>query len=200
MTLLTIIVLLIIFKAWKDGRPLKLVLSEEEARAVKAQWWSAARRELKIWVVCFVIGSALFATTLEAAHWDPAVYVAIAWASLVLFSRLAIWISLGVGMAALVVEVITSTLGHPICPAWFVMGPIITCVAAIVIRFFVSCGGVSALAGSARIISEQHSRTVSAAHEDPVYDVQTDENVHSNGRREPAFLRPHDEPRSRYRD
>jgi hypothetical protein len=200
MTLLAIIVLLVVFKAWKDGRPLKLVLSEEEARAVKARWWTAARRELKIWAVCFVVGSALFAATLASAHWHPVVYVAITWASLVLFSRLALWISLGVGLVALVLEVIASTLGHPMCPSWFVMGPIITCLAAIVIRFFVSCGGMSALAGSARIISEQHSRTVNTADEDPVYDVQTDENVYSNGRREPAFLRPYDQSRDRYRD
>jgi hypothetical protein len=200
MTLLAIIVLLIVFKAWKDGRPLKLVLSEEEARAVKARWWTAARRELKIWAICFVIGSALFAATLQSANWHPGVYVALAWGSLVLFSRLAIWIGLGVGLVALVLEVITSTLGHPMWPSWFVMGPIITCLTAIVIRFFVSCGGLSALAGSARIISEQHGRTVNEADEDPVYDVQTDENVYSSGRREPAFLRPYDEPRNRNRD
>jgi hypothetical protein len=56
MALLTLILLFVVFAAWKDRRPLKIVLTPEEARAVRARWWEAAKGELQCWAVCAGLG------------------------------------------------------------------------------------------------------------------------------------------------
>ena len=160
MALLTIIVLLVVAAAWRGGRPLKIVLSDEEAKAVKARWWAAARGELKMWAICFGLGFALLWDPLAAAHWRPLVYVALAWASLLLFSRLAIWSTLCAGVLAYGVLALTSTLGHPICQPIVVIGPIAACIGAILIRCALTLVAGSGVAKSAPIIAEQHAPAI----------------------------------------
>jgi hypothetical protein len=100
MALLTIIVLFLVFKALREKHPLKLILTEAEAKAIRARWWAAAKGELSAWAVCFVLGGALLGEDLVEAHWKPFTYVAIVWVSLLLFSRLAIWITLAAAVLA----------------------------------------------------------------------------------------------------
>jgi hypothetical protein len=91
MGFLIIIIVLVILWAHKSGHPMKLVLTPEEAKAVKARWWKAARVELKVWAIFFVLGYALASDTLAKEHWRWPIYAMIVLASLQLFSRLAIW-------------------------------------------------------------------------------------------------------------
>lgn len=88
---LIIIAVLVLVWAYKTGRPMKLVLTPEEAKAVRAKWWRMARFELKLWAGAFVLGYALAGNALVSEHWRWYVYVFIVWGSLLIFSRLAIW-------------------------------------------------------------------------------------------------------------
>jgi hypothetical protein len=71
---LIIIIVLVVLWAHKSGRPMKLVLTPEEAKAVKERWWLLARAELKSWAICFMFGYALVADTLAKEHWHWYVY------------------------------------------------------------------------------------------------------------------------------
>jgi hypothetical protein len=164
MALLTVIVLLVVAAAWRGGRPLKIVLSDEEAKAVKARWWAAARGELKLWAICFPIGFALLWDPLAAAHWRPLVYVALAWASFLLFSRLAIWGTLAIGVLAYALLALSTVLGHPICQPIVVIGPIAACIGAILIRCVLTLVAGSGGAKSAPIITEQHAPAINETH------------------------------------
>jgi len=160
MAILSIIVLVVIVVAWRDRRPLKLVLTDEEAKAIKERWWAAARGEFKVWAICFGIGSAVLWDPLAAAHWRPLVYASISWGSLLLFSRLAIWSTLCAGVLAYGVLALTSTLGHPICQPIVVIGPIAACIGAILIRCALTLVAGSGVAKSAPIIAEQHTPAI----------------------------------------
>lgn len=56
------------------------------------KWWKTATRELESSALVFVFG---FAIAFEVkTHWHWSIYVFMAWYVLLLFSRLAIWITL----------------------------------------------------------------------------------------------------------
>ena len=79
MGMLIIIGVLILLWAHKSGRPMKLVLTPEESKAVKTRWWKAAMVELKVWAIVFGIGCALAAETLSKEHWHWSIYAFIVW-------------------------------------------------------------------------------------------------------------------------
>src|SRR5258707_11052384 len=134
------IITLVIIWAHKTRRPMKLVLTPEEAKAVKATWWFSARNELKIWAIFFVLGYALVGQPLAAAHWHWPINAMIVLGSLHLFSRLAIWGTFLSWVVALVVSFIAELLGHhrlfnPLC----VMVPLMGAIIAILVRFIYRC-------------------------------------------------------------
>jgi len=187
MGMLIIIGVLILLWAHKSGRPIKLVLTPEESKTVKARWWKAALVELKVWAIIFGAGYALAAETLSKEHWHWSIYAFIVWCSLLLFSRLAIWITLA-GVAALfaLASLAEALLHYTIkCPSLF--GPlVIAVVLAILVRFFVtvwkpSPDGVKPVTG--------HNNLLSPPQDDRVYDYQTDTYVYKEGNREPARIR-----------
>ena len=139
MTIIVIVVLFLIFKAHREKRPLKVVLTPEEARDVRARWWAAAKSELKCWVICFGIGMALLGEDLANAHWKTMTYVAIVWASLILFSRLALWLTLACAVVALLIQ----TAGiHPwpaIAPFFMVSACVYAIVARAILFLFMAC-------------------------------------------------------------
>jgi hypothetical protein len=130
MTIIVITVLFLVFKALRERRPLKIVLTPEEARAVRDLWWSAAKGELVAWAVVSSIGLALLGQDLEATHWKTITYVTIVWVSLILFSRLAIWLTL----AAAVMGYVASATGIHLWPAETPFVMVSACVYAIVVR------------------------------------------------------------------
>jgi hypothetical protein len=187
MGMLIIIGVLILLWAHKSGRPIKLVLTPEESKTVKARWWKAALVELKVWAIIFGAGYALAAETLSKEHWHWSIYAFIVWCSLLLFSRLAIWITLA-GVAALfaLASLAEALLHYTIkCPSLF--GPlVIAVVLAILVRFFVtvwkpSPDGVKPVIG--------HNNLFSPPQDDRVYDYETDTYVYKEGNREPARIR-----------
>lgn len=130
MTLIVIVVLFLVFKALKEKRPLKMVLTPEEACAVRARWWAAAKGELKAWIVVCGLLAALLAQDLADAHWKPIVYVVIVWASLILFSRLAIWLTLASAILAFLVQTAGIHLWPEVTPFFMASA----CIYAIVAR------------------------------------------------------------------
>jgi hypothetical protein len=117
--LVLIALMLVIWAALKHGR-LKLVLSAEESARIRAAWWAEAKRELKIWAIVFVILCAIFGDPLLRAHWNIGIYVLIVWGSLVLFSRLAIWATVGIISCTLLLGSIVDFFWRFPCPDWLV--------------------------------------------------------------------------------
>jgi hypothetical protein len=117
--LVLIALMLVIWAALKHGR-LKLVLSAEESARIRAAWWAEAKRELKIWAIVFVILCAIFGDPLLRAHWNIGIYVLIVWGSLVLFSRLAIWATVGIISCTLLLGSIVEFFWRFPCPVWLV--------------------------------------------------------------------------------
>jgi len=117
--LVLIALMLVIWAALKHGR-LKLVLSAEESARIRAAWWAEAKRELKIWAIVFVILCAIFGDPLLRAHWNIGIYVLIVWGSLVLFSRLAIWATVGIILSTLLLGSIIELFWRFPCPVWLV--------------------------------------------------------------------------------
>jgi hypothetical protein len=194
MGMLIIIGVLVLLWVHKSGRPIKLVLTPEEAKAVKAHWWKAAIVELKVWAILFVVGYALAAETLSKEHWHWSIYAFIVWCSLLLFSRLAIWITLA-GIAGLfaLASLAEVVLHYTIkCPALF--GPlVIAVILALLVRFFVMFWKPSG--GGFNPVTRQNN-LLSPPQDDRVYDYQTDTYVYKEGNREPARIRwPRDEDR-----
>ena len=194
MGLLIIIAVLVLLWAHRSGRPIKLALTPEESKAVKARWWEVALAELKVWAIFFGLGYALAADTLSKKHWHWSIYAFIVWCSLLLFSRLAIWITLA-GVAALFsLASLAQVLLHYTtqCPVLF--GPLlIAVVLAILVRFFVMIWN-PAPDGSTPVT--RHNHLVSSPQDDRVYDYETDTYLYKEGNREPAFIRyPRDEDR-----
>ena len=196
MGMLIIIGVLILLWAHKSGRPMKLVLTPEESKAVKTRWWKAAIVELKVWAIVFGIGCALAAETLSKEHWHWSIYAFIVWCSLLLFSRLAIWITLA-GVAALfaLASLAEVLLHYTIkCPPLF--GPLVIAVIfAILVRFYFTCWHRTSSAQTP--VQAAHQGVFSApSFDDRVYDYGTDTYVYKDGNREPARIRwPRDEDR-----
>ena len=139
MTIIVLMILFLVFKAMREKRPLRLVLSEEEARAVKARWWAAAKGELKAWLVVCGLLAALLAQDLADAHWKPIVYVVIVWASLILFSRLAIWLTLASAILAFLVQTAGIHLWPAVTPFFMVAGCIYAIIARAILFLFAAC-------------------------------------------------------------
>jgi hypothetical protein len=195
MGFLIIIIALLVLWAHKSGRPMKLVLTPEEAKAVRAKWWWTAWFELKLWAGAFVLGYALAGNALASEHWHWSIYALIVWCSLVLFSRLAIWITFA-GVAALfALASIAKALLHYTIQGPPLFGPlVIATILAILVRFFFMFWKPAP--GGPKSPSEQKDMFPAASCDGRVYDHETDTYVYKEGNREPAHIRwPRDEDR-----
>lgn len=174
------------------------VVSEDQAKAIKARWWFWVRFELIAWALCFALGYSLLETPLREAHWPAWVYWAIIGCSLLLFSRLVIWLTLVVAGVAFAVGWAAYQLGHPLYPP--VPGYVlVACIMAIIIRSPVGLFYLRHLGDSAREGTRQ-AKGFGIPEEPEDYDPVTDEHVFEDGRRERAFLRrKSDEDEDHYR-
>lgn len=134
MGLIVIVGLVWMLWAYRTGRPLKLILSPQEAALLRAHWWQAARRELMAWIVVTGIGFAVFAQPLADMQLSRDRYFWMVWSSLLLFSRMAIWVSVIVLIAGYTIGIAAYILGHPLYSPATVMIPFAMCVIAIIIR------------------------------------------------------------------
>jgi len=193
MGFLIVTIALVTVWAYKTGRPMKLVLTPEEAKAVKATWWFSARNELKIWAIFFVLGYALAGQPLAAAHWHWPIYAMIVLGSLQLFSRLAIWGTFLLWVVALVVSFIAELLGHHrLFDPLYVMVPLMGAIMAVLARFFFMFWKPRPAGSKPPWL---HNPFVPPK-KDRVYDSETDTYVYANGFRQPAYIRyPRDEDR-----
>jgi hypothetical protein len=198
---LIIIAVLVVLWAYKSGRPMKLVLTREESKAVRAKWWAAAIVELKVWTLFAVFGYALAADTLAREQWDWSIYVFIVWCSLLLFSRLAIWVTIAMTPMLFAVASLAHGFGYTI-PDLPLLAPLIMAVVfAIIIRavFLLNLHHhepttVSTVRSED---SKEHEGIFSTPNfDDRVYDYDTDTYLYKEGNREPAFIRyPRNEDR-----
>jgi hypothetical protein len=196
MGVLIIIIVLVVLWAHKSGRPMKLVLTPEEAKAVKAKWWFRARNEVKVWAICFVLGYALVGQSLASAHWHWPIYAMIVLGSLQLFSRLAIWGTFAFWVVALVVTSIPELLGHHrLFNPLYIMMPLMGAIIAILVRFFFMSWNPRT--DTPVKPTSLHKGIFSApSFDDRVYDYETDTYLYKEGNREPAFIRyPRNEDR-----
>ena len=193
MGFLIIIIVLVVLWAHKSGRPMKLVLKPEEAKAVRAKWWRTAGFELKLWAGAFVLGYALAGNALASEHWHWYVYIFIVWGSLLLFSRLAIWAT----VVWIALYFAAATFAHYLLkydlPSLAVSVPLMGAIIAILVRFFFMFWKPDPV-GSKPPSAQQG--IFSPPKEDRVYDYETDTYVYKEGNREPARIRwPRDEDR-----
>jgi hypothetical protein len=190
MALLTIIIVLVVLWASRNGR-LKVVLTPEEARTIRERWWRTAWVELKAWVICFAFGYALAADTFAREHWHWSIYALIVWCSLLFFSRLAIWVTLaGVAVLLAVGSVAKVLLNYSIQSPLF--GPLlIAALFAIIIRavFFLSLRQPGRTISKPQPGSRPEPPDASAKHHTPEYEWDTDTWRYENGNREPANIR-----------
>jgi hypothetical protein len=191
MALLTIIILLVVLWASRNGR-LKVVLTPDEARTIRERWWWRAWVELKSWVLCFAFGYALAADTFARAHWHWSIYALIVWFSLLLFSRLAIWVTLaGVAVLFAVGSVAKVLLNQAIQSPPFLGPLIIAVVFAIIIRavFFLSLRQAGTTISKPQPGSSPEPREASVKHLTPEHEWDTDTWRYENGNREPANIK-----------
>jgi hypothetical protein len=163
-------------------------ITESQAAAIKKAWWRKARVELVLWALAFSVGFALLHDPLEACRWPWWVYGAIVWASLLLFSRLALWVTFTLAAVAHAIGWGAYSLGYPIYPpvtGYF----LVACVLAIVIRSPIGLFVLLSMADSVKA-GASHRHGAGLVEEPVEYDPSTDEDVYANGRREPAFLKP----------
>jgi hypothetical protein len=195
MGFLIIIIVLVVLWAHKSGRPMKLVLTPEEAKAVRAKWWAAARVELKVWAICFAVGYAVAGQSLASAHWHWSIFAMIVLGSLQLFSRLAIWGTFALWVVALVVTSIPELIGHhPLFNPLYIMVPLMGAIIAILVRFFFMFWKPEPV--GSKPPSEQKGSLTAPSSDDRVYDYETDTYVYKEGNREAAHIRwPRDEDR-----
>lgn len=129
MTIIIILLCLFVYARWKHGHSVKLVLTEDEARAIRERWVSEALSEFKAGAV---VSALLFAVTISA-HWEWTIYAGITLVAMLMFSRIVIWIALGVSILAFLVN---SVVGQPLCNTAWIAWVQIACVVAIVVRLF----------------------------------------------------------------
>jgi hypothetical protein len=187
---------LVVLWAHKSARPMKLVLTPEGAKAVKAKWWFRARNEVKVWAICFVLGYGLVGQSMASAHWHWPIYAMIVLGSLQLFSRLAIWSTFALWVVALVVTSIPELLGHHrLFHPLYIMVPLMGAIIAILVRFFFMCWNPPT--DTPVKPTSPHKGIFSApSFDDRVYDYETDTYLYKEGNREPAFIRyPRNEDR-----
>lgn len=130
MTVIAIIVLFLVFKAIRERRPLKIILTPEEAHSVSVRWWSCAKKELVTWAVIAGLAVVLLGQNLESGHWKTMTYVVITWGSLLLFSRIAIWLTLAIA----ILSYLLYAMGIHLWPAAAPFSMATACVAAIIAR------------------------------------------------------------------
>jgi hypothetical protein len=175
MGMLVIIIVLVVLWAHKSGRPMKLVLTPEEAIAVKARWWASARAELKAWAIVFVLGYAVAGESLASAHWHWPIYAMIVLGSLQLFSRLAIWGTLVLWAVVWVAGSAAELLGHRLFSPLYIMVPLMGAIFAILLRFFFTFWRRTSLAQTpVQPASVQKGKFFVPSFDDPVYDHETD--------------------------
>jgi hypothetical protein len=90
--LLLVIVVVCALCAWKAGRPVKLFLTQQEARYWRVYWWTCAKRELKAWLICFPLPYLILVAGCNGQDWGLGVHLAVVGISLLVFSRLCIWL------------------------------------------------------------------------------------------------------------
>jgi hypothetical protein len=153
-----------------------------EAALLKARWWRSAKRELIAWAVCFALGWVIFAEALLSFHWPSWGYWAIAGGSLLLFSRLAIWVTLFCAVAA---HVLLGVTGHSVVITFQIF---CACIYAIILRSPVTLIALFFLRSTVPMSRRQS--WMEGETETPEYDCVRDENIYRDGRREPAYLQP----------
>jgi hypothetical protein len=189
MALLLIIVAFMVLMAWKQGRPLKLVLTLEEARKVREQWWFTAKCELKVWAILFVFGYVLVGNALASKHWEWYIYVFIGWCSLMLFSRLAIWATAAWVIGCFVTGFFSHYVLKREIPSLVVGAPLTALMFAIILRALgFLMASVRTTAGTKPEVTSDGPLKCIKSHT-PEYDWDTDTWLYENGNRERAFIR-----------
>jgi hypothetical protein len=195
MGVLIIIIVLVVLWAHKSGRPMKLLLTPEEAKAVKAKWWFRARNEVKVWAICFVLGYALVGQSLASAHWHWPIYAMIVLGSLQLFSRLAIWGTFALWAVTWAVASTAELLHHQLCNPLYIMVPLMGAIIAILARFIWRCCKPTK-ESPVKKISPFEGIFAAQDFDDRVYDYETDTYLYKEGNRQNAYIRyPRDEDR-----
>ena len=118
--------------AWKAGRPVKLFLSDEEATYWRRHWWVCAKREFKIWLICFPLPYLILVNTC-GQNWDPRIHLSVVGISLLVFSRLAIWLVIAILASGFVSGSISHYAFGVDIPVWIF--PQISVILALVIVF-----------------------------------------------------------------
>lgn len=132
MSFLVLIILGAAFMAWKKRKPLKLVLSEDEARFCKERWWREARAEFKMWMVLFFFSAAV----LSMFRCEAMVYLAVGLFELILVSRLVLLVMLLAAVIGWIIGSAAAAIGHPIYSAEMITVMFMMCFMAIAVRFF----------------------------------------------------------------
>jgi hypothetical protein len=132
-----IIVVVCALCAWKAGRPVKLFLTNQEAVYWRAHWWQCAKQEFKAWLICFPLPYLMLVSALGQG-WQPGVHLSIIGVSLLVFSRLAIWLVVGVLAAGFVSGSIAHFVFGVDLPVWIFpqISVILTLVIVVRIPFF----------------------------------------------------------------
>lgn len=131
MSFLILIILGAAFMAWKKRKPLKLVLSEDEARFCKERWWHCARLELQSWCVVALVTAALSATF----GVPPAGFLVVGLIEAILISRIVLCLVVILASAAWVIGSAAAAIGHPLYTPEPITVAMMVCMSAIVARF-----------------------------------------------------------------
>jgi hypothetical protein len=168
------------------------IISEEQAKAIKTTWWWWARFELIVWAMVFAMGYAVMEAPLRELHWPAWRYWAIAGCSLLLFSRMAIWLTFFGGWIVHAIAWTSYRFGHPILQP---VGGV--CVIASAMAMLIRSPLGLFFLWQISDLTKQAGHSIAAIgsdEESPSYDWQSDEYVYKSGLREPANLRrEHDE-------
>jgi hypothetical protein len=157
------------------------IVTEEQAAFIKARWWKAAKSELVAWAICFPLGAVFLVEPLASFHWPLLVYLAIAVASLLLVSRLLLWVTV---LSTVFVHVVLGLVGQSTPITYYILD---VCLFVMLVRSPFFFFFLRFLASTMRM-AERQAKT--EAPETPTYDPQFDQYVFRSGRREPAFLNP----------
>jgi hypothetical protein len=166
------------------------ILSEEQAKAIKAKWWWWARFELIVWAIVFALGYAALEAPLRELHWPAWKYWAIVGCSLLLFSRMVIWLTFFCGWIVYAIAWTSYQLGHPMPQLVPVPGTMV--IASALVMLIRSPLGLFFLWSLADTIKQAgHSISAIGSDEEATkqYDWYSDEYVYESGLRVPANLR-----------
>lgn len=113
MTILIILLCLFVYARWKHGHSVKLVLTEDEARAIRERWVREALAECKAGAV---VSALLFAVTMSA-RWEWSIYAGITLVAMLMFSRIVIWITIAGSILAFLIDCVAGQVIDPVCIA-----------------------------------------------------------------------------------